>query len=237
MKLRHWITAIVLLLLMALAILGLVRTREQKPAAETDETGKAKSKRQQARGAAKRPLVDQRPLLTARRMAAMASTPEEQALAHEAEKIGDHEVDLAFFDALRTAEENPPPLSPEAKVLAERKSKAALALKEDQDNIAKLTRKLAAAPESQKENLQDQIDVAKAQMDLDQDELDDASEDLEQAGGDLQSKIKRLKAEHDASDRSNAQTASAVNPREQDYKAHTMLAVFGAWQALLDKKN
>ncbi len=39
MKLRHWITAIVLLLLMALAIIGLVRTREQKPAAETDETG------------------------------------------------------------------------------------------------------------------------------------------------------------------------------------------------------
>ena len=59
-------------------------------------------------------------------------------------------------------------------------------------------RKLAAAPEAQKENLQDQIDVAKAQMDLDQDEFDDAAEDLEQAGGDPQSKIKRLKAEHEA---------------------------------------
>ena len=236
MKLRHWITAIVLLLLMALAIIGLVRTREQKPAAETDETGKAPSKRLQARGAAKRPLVDQRPLLTARRMAAMASTPEEQALAHEAEKVGDHEVDLAFFDALRTAEENPPPLSPEAKLLEERKNKATLALKEDQDSIAQLTRKLATAPESQKDNLQDQIDVARAQMDLDQDELDDASEDLEQAGGDPQSKIKRLKAEHDASDRSNAQPASAMNPHEQDYKAHTMLAVFRSWKALRDKK-
>src|SRR6266851_1639 len=236
MKLRHWITAIVLLLLMALAIIGLVRTREQKPAAETDETGKAPSKRLQARGAAKRPLVDQRPLLTARRMAAMASTPEEQALAHKAEKVGDHEVDLAFFDALRTAEENPPPLSPEAKLLEERKNKATRALKEDQDSIAQLTRKLATAPESQKDNLQDQIDVARAQMDLDQDELDDASEDLEQAGGDPQSKIKRLKAEHDASGRSNAQPASAMNPHEQDYKAHTMLAVFRSWKALRDKK-
>src|SRR5258708_27395884 len=171
MKLRHWITAGVLLLLMALAITGLLRTREQKPSAESEDSAKAPAKRLQARGAAQRPLVDQRPLLTARRVAALAATPEEQTLAHQAEKVGDHEVDLAFFDALRTAEENPPQLSTEAKQLAERKNKAALALKEDRDNIAQLTRKLAAAPNSQKENLQDQIDVAKAQTDLDQDEL------------------------------------------------------------------
>jgi small-conductance mechanosensitive channel len=237
MKLRHWITASVLLLLMAVAVVGLLRTREQKQPAEAEDTGKAPAKRLPAGGTpAQHPLVDQRPLLTARRVAAMASTPEEQALAHEAEKIADHEVDLAFFDALRTAEENPPPLSSEAKEVLERKKKAELALKEDQDRIAQLTRKLAAAPESQKENLQDQIDVAKAQTDLDQDELDDASEGLEEAGGDPQSKIRRLKAEHDAADHSNAQTASAVSPYEHDYQAHTVLAVFRAWKALRDKK-
>ncbi|MGA8617842.1 MAG: mechanosensitive ion channel domain-containing protein [Candidatus Sulfotelmatobacter sp.] len=236
MKFRHWITAIVLVLLMAVAIIGLLRTREQKPPTEADDASKAPAKRVLARGAAQRPLVDQRPLLTARRMAATASTTEEQGLAHEAEKVADHEVDLAFFDALRTAEENPPPLGPEAKQVLQRKTKADAALKEDQDNIARLTRKLATAPDSQKENLQDQIDVAKAQMDLDQDEFDDASEDLEQAGGDLQSKIKRLKAEHDASDHNNTPAASAVNPYEQEYRAHTMLAVFRAWKALRDKK-
>jgi small-conductance mechanosensitive channel len=236
MKIRHWITAIVLFLLMAVTIVGLVRTREQRRPAETAETGKAPANRLQAREVAKRPLVDERPLLTARRVSALASTPEEQALAHQALKVSDHEVDLAFFDALRTAEENPPPLSPEAKLLEERKNKATLALKEDQESITQLTRKLAAAPESQKDNLQDQIDVAKAQMDLDQDEVDDASEDLEQAGGDLQSKIKRLKAEHDAGDQTNTQPTSAVNPHEYDYKAHTMLAVVRAWKALRDKK-
>jgi small-conductance mechanosensitive channel len=235
MKIRHWITAIILLLLMALAVAGLWRTRELKPSAE-DESGKAPSKRLLAREAAKRPLVDQRPLATARRMAAMASTAEEQALAHEAAKVADHEVDLAFYDALRTAEENPPPLSAEAKQLEERKSKAALALKEDQERIAQLTHKLAAAGESQKDNLQDQIDVAKAQTDLDQDEFDDAAEDLEQAGGDPQSKIKRLKAEHDASDQANAQAVSTVNPRERDYQAHTLMTVVRAWKALSDKR-
>ena len=237
MKLRHWITASVLLLLMVLAGVGLLRTREQKQPAETEETGKAPARRLLTRSTpAQHPLVDQRPLLTARRMAATASTSEEQALAHEAEKVADHEVDLTFFDALRTAEQNPPPLSPEARQLLERKNKAEQALKEDQDSIAQLTRKLAAAPESQKENLQDQIDVAKAQSDLDQDELDDASENLEQAGGDPQSKIKRLKAEHDAGDHSSTQTASAVNPHEYDYQAHTLLAVFRAWRALREKK-
>jgi small-conductance mechanosensitive channel len=232
MKARQWITAIVLLLLVAAAVVGLVWTRELAP--PKDETV-ATSGKKKAR-VAPSPLVDQRPLQTARRMAAMAGTPEEQVLAHQAEKVGDHEVDLTFFDAIRTAEENPPPLSPEAKQIAERKAKAELTLKEDQENITQLTHKLAAAPESQKDNLQDQIDVAKAQMDLDQDERDDAAEGLEQAGGDPQAKIKRLQAEHEAGDHNVAVPGSAVNPHEQDYQTHTLLSVFRAWQALREKK-
>jgi len=238
MKARQWIIGIVLLLLVAAAIVGIVWTREPPPT--TDETAATPAKTVPGRKApvAQYPLVDQRPLQTAKRMAALAGTPEEQTLAHEAEKVGDHEVDLAFFDSLRTAEENPPPLSPEAKQIADRKNKAEQALKDDQEGITLLTRKLAAAPESQKDNLQDQIDVAKAQMDLDQDELDDASEDLEQAGGDPQAKIKRLKAEHDASDHApSAAAGSAVNPYEQDYQAHTLLSVFRAWRALREKKS
>jgi small-conductance mechanosensitive channel len=236
MKIRQWITAIVLLVLVAAAVVGLVWTRPQ-PAPE-DETSATPGKKLLGRKPPiAHPLVDQRPLQTARRMAAMASTPEEQALAHEAEKVGDHEVDLAFFDALRTAQQNPPPLSPEAKQISERKTKAEQRLKDDQDNIAQLTRSLADAPESRKDSLQDQIDVAKAQMDLDQDELDDASEDLEQAGGDPQSKIKRLQTEHEAGDHNVAAAGSGVNPYEQDYQARTLLNVFRAWQALREKKR
>jgi small-conductance mechanosensitive channel len=237
MKLRQWITAIVLLLLMAATIVGLVWTREE-PSQSSDAaptTGKKLGRK--AAPASVKGMVDQRPLLTARRMGAMAATQEEQALAHEAEKSGDHEVDLTFLDALRTAEQNPPPLSPEAKEIAARKAKAAEAVKNDQESITLLTRKLAAAPESQKENLQDQIDVAKAQADLDQDELDDATEDLEQAGGDPQSKVKRQQAEHEAGDHTAAPVGSAVNPHEQDYQAHTLLSVARAWRALREKQS
>src|SRR5579862_9173711 len=238
MKLRQWITAIVLLLLMAAAIVGMVWTREVPEANEETSATAGKKLLGRRTAVTQRPLVDQRPLQTAKRMAALAATPEEQTLAHEAEKVGDHEVDLAFFDSLRTAQQNPPPLSPEAKKLSDRKDKVEQAVKEDQEGIALLTKKLAAAPESQKDNLQDQIDVAKAQQDLDQDELDDAAEDLEQAGGDPQAKIKRLKAEHDASDQApRAAAGSNVNPYEQDYQARTFLNVFRAWNALREKKS
>ena len=236
MKVRQWITAIVLVLLSAAAGLGLMWTRGTPiQDEEASSTTGSKAPRRKPLIAA-HPLVDQRPLQTAERMGAMASTPEEQALAHEAEKVGDHEVDLTFFDALRSAQQNPPPLSPEAKQIAGRKAKAQQTLKDDQDNIALLTKKLAAAPGSQKDNLQDQIDVAKAQMDLDQDDLDDAGEQLEQAGGDLQSKIKRLQEQHEAGDHNPPQVGSAIDPHEQEYQAHTLLSVFRAWRALRRKK-
>src|SRR6204780_1736577 len=202
MKFRHWIIAIVLLLLVAAAIAGVVWTRALPAVTEETATAPGQNLLGRTPRVVLHPLVDQRPLQTAKRMAAIAGTPEEQVLAHQAEKVGAHEVDLSFLDALRTAEENPPPLSPEARQLADRKNKAEAALKEDQESITLLTRKLATAPDSQKDNLQDQIDVAKAQMDLDQNELDDASEDLEQAGGDPQSKIKRLQAGPETSEHS-----------------------------------
>lgn len=237
LKLRHWITAIVLLLLIGAAIGGLYWTREL-PAQNDDSTAISGKKNGRTKAASqRRQLVDLRPLETARRMAALASTPNELALAHEAEKVGDHAVDLAFYDAIRTAQENPPALSPEAKQIATRKNKAQQAVQEDQDRLAELSRSLAAAPASHKDALQDQIDVVKAQLELDQDELDDAGEDLEQAGGDPESKIKRLQADHEATDHNASPAGSAVNPNERDYQADTLLTVSRAWQALRDKRH
>jgi len=236
MKARHWITAIVLLLLVTAAVVGLVWTHELPPASDEATATPGHPLPGRKAPAPQRQLVDVRPLQTAHFLAALAGTQEEQTLAHEAEKVADHEVDLAFYDALRRVQETPAKLSPEAKEIADRKAKAQQALKDDQENIKLLTRKLAAASESQKDNLQDQLDVAKAQLELDQDEFDDASEDLEQAGGDPESKIKRLQEQHEAGDHNSAAVGSAVNPHEQDYTSRTLLAAARAWQALRDKK-
>ncbi len=234
---RNWITAILLLLLAGAAVVGLLWTREL-PAPTDDAAAPGSGHRLLGHRAPgpQRQLVDLRPLQRARAMAAFAGTPEEQALAHEAEKVADHEVDLAFYDALRRVQDTPVKLSPEAKELSDRKAKAEQALKDDQENIKQLTSKLASAPASQKDNFQDQIDVAKAQLELDQDEFDDASEDLEQAGGDPESKIKRLQEQHEAGDHNAPQVGTAVDPHEQDYRARTLLAAARAWQALRNKK-
>jgi len=237
MKLRHWITGIILLVLVAAAAVGLLWTREVPPPSD-DTSAAAPGRRLLGRKAPppQRQLVDVRPLQTAHRVAALAGTPEEQSLAHEAEKVADHEVDLAFYDALRRVHETPVKLSPEAKEISDRKAKAEQALKDDQENVKQLTRKLAAASESQKDNLQDQLEVAKAQLELDQDEFDDAAEDLEQAGGDPESKIKRLQEQHEAGGHNSLAVGSAVNPYEQEYKARTLLAAARAWQTLREKK-
>lgn len=232
MKKRNPIIAALLVVLVTAAVVALVWTRELPANDQAASAGK------NATPASRGWKVDERPLKTAKRMAAFASTPEEESLAHQALKTGDHEVDLAFFDALRTAQDSPPPLSPQAKALAERKKKADNTLKQDQDEVTQLTRRLGTAPESEKDKIQDQIDIAKAQMDLDQDEVDDATEDLEQAGGDPEAKIKRLKAEHDAAGHdTDAAVGSAVNAHEREYQNHTLLSVFEAWRALGTKKS
>src|SRR5262249_62247450 len=89
--------------------------------------------------APKRQLVDVHPLQTARRMAAFAGTPEEQALAHEAEKVADHEVDLAFYDALRRVQDTPMKLSAEAKGIADRKGQTEQPLKKNHQNTKQHT--------------------------------------------------------------------------------------------------
>ncbi|HWY23203.1 MAG TPA: mechanosensitive ion channel domain-containing protein [Candidatus Acidoferrum sp.] len=239
MKLRHWITGIVLLLLMALAIAGFLRTREHKQPAESEDVGKTPAKALGARNApaVQRTRVDQRPLQTARRDGTLAYTQEEKDLARQAEKIADHEVDLAFFDAFRAAQENPQALTPALKQLADSKNRLQQAVQEDQDSVDQLKRRLSSASESQKANLQDQLGVAQSQLELDQDERDDAAEALEQAGGDPQAEVQRQKQQHDDEEAYLSTHASAgPDAVESNYQAHTLLAVFRAWKALREKK-
>src|SRR6267378_2346677 len=238
MKSFHWITGITLVVLLALAIVGLVLTRDLgQPSGNADGTKPQGGKVASANvGPASQTLVDQSPLQTARRLAALAASPEEKDLSHQALKLADHELDLAFYGAERNAGANPPPLTAQTKELAARKAAAEAAVKTDEDSVAELTRKLATAPESQKDNLQDQLEVAKGQLELDQYEVDDAAEDLAGAGADPGARIRQLKAEHDASDKEpeSAPSPAAISA-EQNYQAHTLLHVFRAWRELHSK--
>src|ERR1700687_5499151 len=102
MKWRRWvITGALLALVLGTGAAYLATRESSRPRAKTG-----------AGDVAQVPLVDERPLPTARALAALAITPEEQRLAQEAARIADHEVDLAYADALREAAELPPAQDP-----------------------------------------------------------------------------------------------------------------------------
>jgi small-conductance mechanosensitive channel len=226
MKARQWIAFIGLVALIIATGVGLLLT-------ESAQTVLPVRKRPAAQAA---PAVDQRPLQTARKLALLISTPEEQDFAHEALRLADYEVDLAFADALREATEHPPAPTAEQRELTARAGKAEAIVKTDKDLITRLTRQLATASESVKEDLSDQLEVAKAQLELDQDELDD-QEDLARAGGNPQAKIQRLLQEHEAAAHNERGTSAAATPGNPDYQSHNLAPQIRAWIALQQKRT
>lgn len=226
MKLRQWITVVALLALVVATIIGLFMT-EGGPAVLP--TRNAKKTVQAA------PAVDQKPLDTAHKLAGLAASPDEQEFAKQALRLADYEVDLAFADALREATEHPPTPTAEQRELMARNTKAEATVKNDQDQVARLTRQLATAKEDDKETIQDQIDVAKAQQELDQDELDDAKEDLLRAGGNPQGKIQLLLQEHEAGTHTNATAGGSASGVDAEYQSRNMATQVRAWLALREK--
>ena len=229
MKARQWIAVVGLLALVVATVIGLFMTE----GAQTVLPVRLKKPSAQAA-----PAVDQRPLQTARKLALLASTPEEQDFAHEAMRLSDYEVDLAFADALREATEHPPAPTPEQRELTARAGKADGVVKTDKDLITRLTRQLGTASESAKEDFSDQLEVAKAQLELDQDELDDAKEDLARAGGNPQAKIQRLLQEHEAASHNDGAASSrAITPENTDYQSHNLAPLIRAWIAFQQKRT
>jgi len=237
MKLRQWITLAVLALLVAAAALGLVWTQSAGQVVEPGlASGQAIEKKPWRKAAPKQreQIVDQRPLQTARSLVPLATTPEEQRIVHQAIRLADHEVDLAFADALRSAAETPKSPAPEIRDLLALKVKAEAAVAADQQTIDQLTKAAGTGQGARQTSVQDRLDVAKAQLELDQNELDAALEDLERAGGDPQAKVKRLMAAHEASDKEGEPAAPPVETVET-FPGTSLLARARNWMGLKAK--
>src|SRR5712671_1035326 len=101
------------------------------------------------------PLVDVRPLPTARGLASLAITPEEQRLAEEAVRIADHEVDLAFADELRQAAEQRTSQDPKNRELTLKMQQAQAALAEVLSRVEQLKAQISSAKPGEKDALQD----------------------------------------------------------------------------------
>ena len=226
MKSRQWLIISGLLVLVLAAVIGSILTRDLSPLQTPTSSGTANQQT---------PLVDERPLQTARAMAKLAAGADEHRFADQAEEQADNEVDLAFHDALRDAANHPARPNPQNRELYEHASESEAQVKADQDLVDELKKKLAVASGAQQQRLQEQLDVTQAQLELDQDESSDAWEDLIRSGADPGSLIQRQFDQHQAAEHGADEKAAAANNTEVDYHAGSLYAQFAAWRALRSK--
>jgi len=180
-------------------------------------------------------LVDQGTYSTAQRLALMAVTPEEQSYGQSALRIADHEIDLAFTEALRDAEAHPPALNSAAAAIQARITKSQALLAADQQRANDLTAALAQAKADQKDKIQDQLDLAQSQLELDKDELDEANQNLVDAGGNPRQQIEVMIQEHAA--QTKAHPAAAVPKTAAFDGEHGSIGKFRDWRHLRQKEQ
>ena len=95
----------------------------------------APSKGQRAPVADQGPVIDEQILEGAQKLAVLAATREEQEQARDAVRLADHEVDLAFADALRTANEQTGPQTAEAQAIIDRIHQTEAEIKANQHTV------------------------------------------------------------------------------------------------------
>ena len=185
MKLRHWITAIVLLpadgCRRRRATLDSRLARSKRDAycdARQETAWRAKDHAHDAS------LVDVRPLQTRADVAAIAGTQKSRRWPTRRRRRRSRSRPRLFRRDTHCAAKPSAPLARSQRNCRAQEPKPSKPSKKIRTTSRTRRESLRGRSGSQKDNLQDQIDVAKAQLELDQDELDDASEDLEQAGGD-----------------------------------------------------
>jgi small-conductance mechanosensitive channel len=206
----------------------------------TRETSRPRAKNA-ASGAAQTPLVDERPLPTARALAALAITPEEQRLAEEAVRIADHEVDLAFADELRQAAEQRSDQDPKNRDLHLKLQQAQAALADVQSRVEQLKAQISSAKPGEKDALQDREALLDAEQALDEDEVEDAQQELIRAGGDQEAAVQRQRDQHEAGEHAleqhQSQNPTGGSPASAvDLGANTLVGQVRAWTWLRDKR-
>src|SRR5262249_5130236 len=113
------------------------------------------------------------------------------------------------------ATRHPPVLSAEAKKIQARLQEAEDAFARQQAEVTRLTAAEGVANGPQKDALDDQLDLAKAQLELCQDEVDDAKQDLIRAGGDVRGRIQAMVQEHETASHASDSTKVALSPSSE----------------------
>src|SRR6266851_2841548 len=222
MKSKQRSAAIILILLLGGTVYVLVRTRTTAPTLVSQNATQGENSTQ-------RELVDQRPLQTAQQFAKMATSAEEKPFAKQALALGDHEMDLAFAAAVQDAQEHPPVLSAQGKAIQAHLQKLEDSVDTDKKRVDALTAAEAKASGAKKDALDDQLDLAKAQLELDQDEIDEAKQDLTHAGGDPQGRIQAMLEQHEAASHASDSTHVTISEPAEPRGLIHHLQQWSAW--------
>lgn len=215
MKRLHKLALAILALLLAGSVVGYVLT-------DSADTGATAETRPSG-------LIDRRPLRIAQRLAARATTPDEQDLAREAVRIADHSVDLAFTIALLQAAEHPADSSSQLRPLRDRVAAAERQVVEDSTRLARLTSQRSGAGAGQ---LETEIELLKAQLDLHRGDRDDARDDLLRGGGDPVGRIRQMVADHDSAEHAGtaAKPAASADSLRRAAKARGLVGRMDEWR-------
>jgi small-conductance mechanosensitive channel len=178
-------------------------------------------------------LVDLRPWQTIESIAPLAVSSEEQSLAHEAERLADHDIDQAFALALRQASLHNRTLTGDALAAQQRVAQLQALVKEDQARVDTLTASLKRPNGAVADS--DDLDVAKAQLQLDNDELGDANEQLARVSGDKRGQIQdELTARQAAMKKYDSQASGGQIAILSSTRHGTLAGRVSSW---LDQRN
>jgi small-conductance mechanosensitive channel len=185
-------------------------------------------------------LVDQQPFQTAQQLEKQAETRDELRLVRDAQRQADNELDLAFASALRDARMHPAADVSATKQLRDQIRELDTQIKNDQEQVKKLTATIATAKGDRADELADELQLVQAELNLHQGELDDAKLDLMRAGGDPQSRIQRMFNQHEAAqhnDQAQNQQQAWQSKPETFSIPDTLVGQVRAWQQLRDKQG
>jgi small-conductance mechanosensitive channel len=220
---------VLLLLLLLVALMGVASTRFWFNLPTQQTSGKSTLTDQSK-------LVDEQPLVTAQRLATLALIPEEQEFAQESLRLADHELDLTFASALRNATLHPAPPTPAARAILGHIEEIQAQVKPQQDDIARLKSLLPKAQESQKQALEEELQLQEVLLEVAQEELDAAQQELIRVGGDPKSIIERLMEQHEAwHQRQSTGSPSVPSPNTsrlmpEESGSRSAFAQFRAWR-------
>jgi small-conductance mechanosensitive channel len=228
MKSSQKLTLIALVVFALAGLIGLIlSTTSSPPQLESNDSQDA--------GVANLTL-DHQYLDTARALSGLAVTAQEQQVAQDAIHIANQEMDKEFAAALQIAGSENYAQTPEVKDIRARIATIQTAIESKQNDVTLLTDKVKNARVSQRDMLQQQLDVGQAELNFYKERLEDAKDDLVHAGGDPHSVIQQLVDEHEAA--SHAADSVKFAPASPTLPAaSSLLAKWSQWNAIRRKQK